>query len=98
MIKELAFDIEVSYSCQICGRSIPGTLNDNQIIITGIQPLGSDECRLLVIGKILRQYNNTQIKQVLEVALPKFKPKTRQSAISKLAVWFLNKRKEVEYG
>jgi len=88
----------VTYSCQVCNKEIPGTWNDNQIIITNIQPLCSDGCRLLVIGKILRAYNNAQLKQALGIALPSYKPKTRCAAISKLAVWMLNKRKEVLNG
>ena len=90
-IKELSPIISVSYSCQVCGREIPGNLNDN----FSTWPLCSDECRLLNIGRILRTYTNSQIQDMLSIALPSYRPDKRINAINKLAVWILNKMNEV---
>lgn len=96
MIKELIFEIEPIYSCQVCHKEF--THKENVLIIESIQPVCSDPCRLIVMLKTLKSYNNNQLKQALETSLPNFRPKTRSSAISKLAVWMLNKRREVRNG
>jgi len=90
-MKEFLPIIFISYSCQVCGREIPGNLNDN----FSTWPLCSDECRLLNIGRILRTYTNSQIQDMLSIALPSYRPDKRINAINKLAVWILNKMNEV---
>lgn len=86
--------LSISYSCQICGREIPGRLDQDVFIIPNIQPLCSDDCRLLVIGRVLRQYDNQTLMSALAVALPCYRPDKRINAINKLAVWILNKMNE----
>ena len=84
------------YSCQVCQTEFE--TKKYFVIYPGISPLCSDVCRLLVLGKILRQYPNSEIQSMLCFALPHYKPKKRSEAINKMAVWLLNKFNEVSDG
>ena len=43
------------------------------------------------VEKILNEYNNQQIKDSLEIALPKYNPTSRKVGIKKLALWYIQK-------
>jgi len=46
---------------------------------------------------ILNKYNNQQIKNTLQVALPNYKPTSRKGSIKKLALWYLNEWGEFKW-
>jgi endogenous inhibitor of DNA gyrase (YacG/DUF329 family) len=88
-MKILTPEISYVYNCQICGRCFE--TQEARIIVEKISPVCSPECQLLVLGKVLGEYSNPELKEMISVALPGYVTKKRCEAINKLALWFLKK-------
>jgi NAD-dependent SIR2 family protein deacetylase len=87
-------DVEIipTYSCQVCHKEF--TREGEVLIEQNIQPTCSPECRFKVLRKIIGSYNNGQLKEMLSVLLPNYKPKRRSEAIKRLASVTLIKMQE----